>query len=33
MVTLDESVRRLLGEGRIRREVAEHFVSSVDRLL
>jgi len=32
MVTLDESVRRLLGEGRIRREVAEHFVSSVDRL-
>jgi len=32
MVTLDESVRRLLGEGCIRREVGEHFVSSVDRL-
>lgn len=32
MVTLDESVRRLLGEGRISREVAEHYVSSVERL-
>lgn len=32
MLTLDESVRRLLKDGRITRETAEHYVSSTDRL-
>jgi twitching motility protein PilT len=32
MLTLDESIRRLLGDGRISRETAEHYVSSRDRL-
>jgi len=32
MVTLDESIRRLLNDGRISRETAAHYVSSADRL-
>ncbi len=32
MLTLDESIRRLLQDGRISRETAEHFASSTDRL-
>ncbi|MCL4206195.1 MAG: PilT/PilU family type 4a pilus ATPase [Pirellulaceae bacterium] len=32
MLTLDESVKRLLHDGRISRETAESFVTSVDRL-
>ncbi len=32
MLTLDESIRRLLQDGKISRETAEHFVSSTDRL-
>ena len=32
MLTLDESLKRLLSQGRISRETAERFVSSVDRL-
>ena len=32
MLTLDESIKRLLHDGRISRETAERFVSSVDRL-
>ena len=32
MLTLDESIKRLLGEGRISRETAERFVSSPKRL-
>ncbi len=32
MLTLDESIKRLLNEGEIRRETAERFVSSTDRL-
>ncbi|NLF68296.1 MAG: PilT/PilU family type 4a pilus ATPase [Candidatus Anammoximicrobium sp.] len=32
MLTLDESIRRLLQGGRISRETAEHFISSTDRL-
>ena len=32
MLTLDESIRRLLGDGRISRETAEHYISSADRL-
>ena len=32
MLTLDESIKRLLRDGRISRETAEHYVSSVDRL-
>lgn len=32
MVTLDESIRRLLNDGLISRETAEHYVSSADRL-
>ena len=32
MVTLDDSIRNLLREGRVRREVAERFVSDPSRL-
>jgi twitching motility protein PilT len=32
MLTLDESVKRLLHDGRISRATAEHYVSSTDRL-
>ena len=32
MLTLDESIKRLLQEGSINREIAEQFVSSADRL-
>jgi Tfp pilus assembly pilus retraction ATPase PilT len=32
MLTLDESVKRLLHDGRIGRETAESFVTSADRL-
>ena len=32
MLPLDESIRRLLADGGIRRETAERFVSSIDRL-
>jgi Tfp pilus assembly pilus retraction ATPase PilT len=32
MLTLDESVKRLLHDGRISRETAESFVTSADRL-
>jgi twitching motility protein PilT len=32
MLPLDESIRRLLSDGRISRETAERFVSSTDRL-
>jgi hypothetical protein len=32
MLTLDESIKRLLQKGRISRETAERFVSSPERL-